>query len=148
MSRSVSRAHRAPEVAQGILRERQRGMWRAVAEGGRTLLRHLVNTWPLLKQGNQAVTSNRNASDLWLRAPTTTEVDSQREGEDFGLGTIGAAVTTHSELSAFLSYLRPGNLAFKPPDVLLDPAFHIGIGLILAKLQQSCLFNLAPACWV
>jgi len=41
---------RAPEVAQGVRRERQRGMWesRAVVEGAVSaqLLRHLVNTWP------------------------------------------------------------------------------------------------------
>src|SRR6266508_3559423 len=44
----VSRAHRAPEVAQGVRRDRQRGLWesRAVVEGAvcAQLLRHLVNT--------------------------------------------------------------------------------------------------------
>ncbi len=43
------RAHRAPDVEPGVLRERQRGMfeWCAAFEavGSAKLLRHLVKTW-------------------------------------------------------------------------------------------------------
>ena len=45
----VSRAHRVPDGAQEVRRDRQQGMWewRAGVEGAVSaqLLRHFVNTW-------------------------------------------------------------------------------------------------------